>query len=274
MPERVSHRLITLAYRIRPDQPAAAVAPITLAANAHQTCITKDVPLQIAVWNTFKGQRERYYDLLTMQTADADLILLQEFWHDLSLEAAHRSLFARRDASMAVSFYTRPNQAAPTGVCTISAVRATKTVLMLSRYYEPVTRTPKTAICSYYPIACADGPPDQSLLVLNSHAINFRLRRPFRDQMLQFEAQLRQHMGPMILVGDFNTWEQGRVRILDAVADRIGLRQIHFPRGIKTFGRHELDRVYVRGGVVAQQRVIVDRAASDHNLLAFHFTVR
>ena len=38
-------------------------------------------------------------------------------------------------------------------------------------------------------------------------------------------------------------------------------------------GRHELDRVYVRGGVVAQQRVIVDRAASDHSLLAFQYTL-
>lgn len=274
MRERVSQPLINLAYRLRPDQPAADVAPITLAANAHQTCIAKDAPLRIAVWNTFKGHRERYYDLLALQTDDADLILLQEFWHDPSLETAHRTLFAQRDASMAVSFYTRPNQAGPTGVCTISVVRATKSLLMLSRYCEPVTRTPKTAICSYYPIQCADCPPDQSLLVLNSHAINFRLRRPFRDQMLQFEAQLRQHTGPMILVGDFNTWEQGRVRILDALAHRLGLRHIRFPQGIKRFGRHELDRVYVRGGVVAQQRVIVDRAASDHSLLSFHFTIR
>ncbi len=161
-----------------------------------------------------EGHRERYYDVLAAQTADADLILLQEFWHDPSLEVSHRSLFAQRDASMAVSYYTRPNQEAPTGVCTISAVRAAQTVLMLSRYYEPVTRTPKTAICSYYPIGRPDCPPDQSLVVLNSHAINFRLRRPFLDQMLQVEAQLRQHSGPIILVGDFNTWERGRVRIL------------------------------------------------------------
>src|SRR5258706_704731 len=274
MQERVSQRLTNFTYRLRPDQPAADVAQITIAANAHRSFIVKDVPLKIAVWNTFKGRRERYYDVLAAQTADADLILLQEFWHDPSIEATHRTLVARRDASMAVSFYTRPNQEAPTGVCTISAVRATKTLLLLSRYCEPVTRTPKTAICSYYPIQCSDCPPDQSLLVLNSHAINFRLRRPFLDQMLQVEAQLRQHSGPMILVGDFNTWEQGRVRILNAVAHRIGLMQIRFPGGIKMIGRHELDRVYVRGGVVAQQRVIFDRAASDHSLLAFHYTLR
>jgi len=273
MQEHMSQRRTNFTYRLRPDQPAADVANITIAANAHRGFIAKDVPLRIAVWNTFKGRRERYYDVLAAQTADADLILLQEFWHDPSLEVTHRSLFAQRDASMAISYYTRPNQEAPTGVCTISAVRATQTVLMLSRYYEPVTRTPKTAICSYYPIGHPDCPPDQSLVVLNSHAINFRLRRPFLDQMLQVEAQLRQHSGPIILVGDFNTWERGRVRILDAVAHRIGLTQIRFPGGIKRIGRHELDRVYVRGGVAAQQRVILDRAASDHSLLAFDYTL-
>lgn len=273
MQDYISQRRTNFTYRFRPDQPAADVAHITIADNAHRRFIVKDVPLRIAVWNTFKGRRERYYDVLSAQTPDADLILLQEFWHDPSLEAIHRSLFAQRDASMAVSYYTRPNQEAPTGVCTISAVRASKTALLLSRYYEPVTRTPKTAICSYYPIECSDCPPGQSLLVLNSHAINFRLRRPFLDQMLQVEAQLRQHSGPMILVGDFNTWEQGRVRILEALAQRIGLMQIRFPVGIKRIGRHELDRVYVRGGVVAQQRVIFDRAASDHGLLAFEYTL-
>lgn len=274
MHDRVPQGLTNFTYRLRPDQPAADLAHITIAANAQRTFIVKDVPLRIAVWNTFKGRRERYYDVLTAQTADADLILLQEFWHDPSLEASHQTLFAWRDASLAVSFYTRPKQEAPTGVCTISAVRATRSLLLLSRYYEPVTRTPKTAICSYYPIERSDCPPDQSLLVLNSHAINFRLRRPFLDQMLQVEAQLRQHSGPMIVVGDFNTWERGRVRILEGVAQRIGLMQIRFPGGIKTVGRHELDRVYVRGGVVAQQRVIVDRAASDHSLLAFNYTLR
>lgn len=272
--ERMSRRLTDVAYRLRPDQPAAGFAQITIAANAGRPFITREMPLEIAVWNTFKGRRERYYDVLSAHTRHADLILLQEFWHDPTLEAAHRDLLAERDAHLAVSFYMRPNQKAPTGVCTVSGIRAIKIQLVLSRYFEPVTRTPKTAICSYYPIDRPDCPHDQGLLVLNSHGINFRLRRPFLDQMLQFEAQLQHHAGPIILVGDFNTWENGRVRILEAVARRLGLVHIRFPTGIKAIGRHELDRVYVRGGVVEQQRVIMDRAASDHSLLAFRYTIR
>ena len=182
------HRRITdLAYRLRPEQPPEGLEYISISSEAKYSFFSKGVPLNIAVWNTFKGRRERYYDFLSERTADADLILLQEFRHDPVLEASHRDIFKRRDAGMAVSFYTRPNQEAPTGVCTVSAARSTQTLFLLSRYLEPVTKTPKMAICTSYPIEQPDCPPEHSLLVLNSHGINFRLRKPFLDQMLQFE---------------------------------------------------------------------------------------
>ena len=49
------------------------------------------------------------------------------------------------------------------------------------------------AMCTSYPIECVDCLPEQTLLVLNSHGINFRLRKPFLDQMLQFQEHLRHH---------------------------------------------------------------------------------
>jgi endonuclease/exonuclease/phosphatase (EEP) superfamily protein YafD len=273
MRDRLQQRVSNFAYKLRPDQPTEGLEYISIASEARQVFFSTGTPLKIIVWNTYKGYRERYYDLLAEQSQAADLILLQEFRHDPVLEASHRQIFAGRDAGMAVSFYTQPNQAAPTGVCTVSSTRANKTLFLLSRYLEPVTKTPKMAICNSYPTGRADCPPDQSLLVLNSHGINFRLRRPFLDQMLQFEEHLRHHNGPIILVGDFNTWEKGRVRILEAVAKSIGLTHVRFPAGIKNGRGHELDRVYVRGGAAAEQRVFANRAASDHSMLTFQFTL-
>lgn len=267
--ESVDQRLSDLAYRIRPQQPAEGLEYIPIASDARRSFFPKGVPLEIAVWNTFKGRREAYYDFLSSQTVGADLILLQEFRHDPVLESSHRELFSGRDAGMAVSFYTRPNREAPTGVCTVSGVRSLKNLFLLSRYLEPVTKTPKMAICTYYPIDDPECPPEEALLVLNSHGINFRLRRPFLDQMLQFEEKLRHHAGPIVLVGDFNTWEKGRVRILDAVARSIRLTRVPFPAGIKKVRGHELDRVYVRGGSVANQNVFVNLDASDHSMLSF-----
>jgi endonuclease/exonuclease/phosphatase (EEP) superfamily protein YafD len=269
----VQQRINRLTYRLRPEHPAEGLQYIPIATEARHGCFQRGAALEIAVWNTFKGKRERYYDVLSAEASNAELILLQEFRHDPQLESSHREIFAGRDADMAVSFYTRPNQEAPTGVCTVSRVRSIRTLFLLSRYLEPVTKTPKMAICTYYPIDHPDCIPEESLLVLNSHGINFRLRRPFLDQMLQFEAQLRHHAGPIVLVGDFNTWEKGRVRILEAVARSIGLTHVHFPRGIKSVRGHELDRVYVRGGRPIEQRVVVNRGASDHSLLSFKFVL-
>jgi endonuclease/exonuclease/phosphatase (EEP) superfamily protein YafD len=266
-------RLTELAYHLRPDHPLDGLSHVAISAEAERHHFARGEPVDVVVWNTFKGRRGQYYDLLAEQTGGADLILLQEFRHDPLLEASHRELFMGRDADLAVSFYTRPDRAAPTGVCTIASVRASRRFSVLSRYYEPVTRTPKMALCSYYPYDRPDCPPEESLFVLNSHGINFRLRRPFLDQMLQLEEQLAAHRGPIILVGDFNTWEHGRVRILEAVAERIGLRRVRFPGGVKMVRGHELDRVYVRGGEAVEQRVLVNHAASDHSMLAFQFII-
>lgn len=270
----VSRRLRELAYRLRPEHAPEGLEYIPISQEASHGCFRRGVPLEVDVWNTFKGRRARYYDVLAEQTANADLILLQEFRHDTRLEAAHREMFAKRDAGIAVSFFTEPGQASPTGVCTVSGVRSIKTLFLLSRYFEPVTRTPKMAMCTYYPIDDILCPLEQSLLVLNSHGINFRLRRPFLDQMLQFEERLRHHLGPIILVGDFNTWERGRVRILEAVTRSLGLSHVRFPPGIKSISGHELDRVYIRGGEAVEQRVFVDPLASDHSLLSFKFLLR
>lgn len=265
--------LTALAYRLRPEHPLDGLAHLPIATGAARSHFVSGEPLGVVVWNTYKGRRGQYYDVLAEQTRDADLILLQEFRHDPLLEASHQELFAGRDADMAVSFYTRPERGSPTGVCTIASVRAIRRFFVLSRYFEPVTKTPKMALCSYYPYDRPDCPPEQALLVLNSHAINFRLRRPFLDQMLQLEEQLGAHHGPIILVGDFNTWEQGRVRILEEVAQRVGLRRVRFPGGVKAVRGHELDRVYVRGGEAVAQRVLVNPAASDHSMLAFQFLI-
>jgi endonuclease/exonuclease/phosphatase (EEP) superfamily protein YafD len=271
--ERVYRQVTDFAYRLRPEQPLEGLAYIPIADAAQRPFYRRGEPISVVVWNTFKGRRAEYYAVLAEQTSDADLILLQEFRHDPALEAAHREIFVGRDAGLAVSFYTQPNQGAPTGVCTIASARSNKTLFLLSRYFEPVTRTPKMAMCTYYPFERSNCPPEDSLLVLNSHGINFRLRRPFLDQMLQFEDQLRHHRGPIILVGDFNTWERGRVEILEAVARTIGLSHVRFPQGIKTVRGHELDRVYVRGGAAVEPRVFVNAAASDHNMLAFQFII-
>src|SRR5581483_2648120 len=93
---RMQRRLSDLAYRLRPDQPPEGLAYTEIAGSARHAFFSPGMPIEIAVWNTFKGHRERYYDILTARTAGADLILLQEFRHDPALEESHQAMFAGR----------------------------------------------------------------------------------------------------------------------------------------------------------------------------------
>src|SRR5690349_11702899 len=102
--EQLQRRFADLTYRFRPDQPSEGLEYVRIASAAKKLVVSVGEPMKIAVWNTYKGKRERYYTFLAERAGDADLILLQEFRHDPVLEGAHRELFATRDADMAISF--------------------------------------------------------------------------------------------------------------------------------------------------------------------------
>src|SRR3712207_1822672 len=85
----MQRRIADLAYRVRPEHPIEGFEYIPISFGAQKPFLGRGVPLEIDVWNTFKGRRDRYYDFLSEQTADAELILLQEFRHDPVLEASH-----------------------------------------------------------------------------------------------------------------------------------------------------------------------------------------
>ena len=82
MSASVQRRITDVTYRLRPEQPAEGLQYISMASEGRNAFFSKGQLLEIVVWNTFKGKRERYYDFLAQQTAGADLILLQEFRHD------------------------------------------------------------------------------------------------------------------------------------------------------------------------------------------------
>src|SRR5690348_15468384 len=60
----IMNLLSDFAYRLRPEQPPTGLEYISISAEARRPFLPKGVPLKIAVWNTFKGRRERYYDFL------------------------------------------------------------------------------------------------------------------------------------------------------------------------------------------------------------------
>ena len=56
-----------------------------------------------------------------------------------------------------------------------------------------------------------------SLLILNVHAINFRENQRYGIELERFLNLLKAHKGPMILAGDFNSWNKKRMDKLQEV---------------------------------------------------------
>jgi endonuclease/exonuclease/phosphatase (EEP) superfamily protein YafD len=264
--------LSRIIYSLHPDRPEIGSELLQVKNSAQLLTYSSGQKLRVVSWNTYKGWRTGYRDNLLKQIPNTDLLLLQEFRENQAYDSFHQYIFELKDVMLAISYYTMKMRISPTGVCTASSAKSMQAVVVTSRTLEPVTRTPKMALCTWYSLNNS-GDIVNSLLVLNCHGINFRLRRSFRDQVAQLREQLLKHLGPIIFVGDFNTWETGREKILDDLATELRLTRIAFPKGIKHVRGHQLDRVYTRGGKVRAPAVVVNSHASDHSLLSFEFTI-
>jgi endonuclease/exonuclease/phosphatase (EEP) superfamily protein YafD len=110
------------------------------------------------------------------------------------------------------------------GVLTASRARPSMFRPMLSRYTEPILRTPKPMLVCEYPLRTGG-----SLLVLNIHSLNFRLGMGmYRDQLESLLDSIGSHGGPIILAGDFNTWSRRRMEYLMARTEAAGLSRVGF----------------------------------------------
>lgn len=168
-----------------------------------------------------------------------------------------------------------------TGVATGATVEPVNEIKLISPVAEPFSNTPKTALVSDFKITGRGG-NERVLRVINVHAINFVSNESFYAHMKQVFAAIREHDGPLILAGDFNTWNPWRTKFLklvtttpkensdDAFRDfRFGLKTAHSAPGILL----TLDYVFTRGLKTIQAHDLAEIRSSDHQpiLLDFEF---
>ena len=116
---------------------------------------------------------------------------------------------------------------------------------------------------------------EQALLVVNSHLINFVSFNKFKAHLDQVFQTLEHHDGPVLLAGDFNTWNGKRMRYFNALALLFSLTEatmIRQPRLSHLF-RH-LDHVYYRGLDVVDAHVHTHIHSSDHYPISLTFRTR
>lgn len=158
------------------------------------------------------------------------------------------------------------------GVLTASQANHQCVSVIRSHAFEPLIKVPKIFLSTTYAI----DNENKELLVLNIHAINFVGLWKFISQVQQLEVAIQNHYGPVLLSGDFNTWNRKRTHILDKILAANGLLKVQFheahKKNIKKFlFNYPLDHIYYRGLEVAMSAEALKTKSSDHNPLLVKF---
>ncbi len=219
--------------------------------------------ISVLNWNIYKGQRENWATDFKRYTYKHDVVTIQEAHLDDELASMLGNEHQYWTLNTAFHYADKA-----TGVMTASRVKPVHSCGQHT--VEPLIRFPKTSLISYYPIEGMS----KNLLVANIHGINFTLGvSVYTEQIEKLYDVMKHHEGPVILAGDFNTWSDGRMRIVKALADRLALKSLDYTNHNRTsvFG-NALDHVFYRG-LDPVEHDTWHVTSSDHNPTRVSFRV-
>lgn len=231
----------------------AKSAPLSAFGSA--TSLLPSLPFNFTIidWNIYKGGKDGMASDFALISKDADVAVLQEAYETpelvSDLSTANQSLWWNMVRGFKYQGYF-------TGVATGSRVSAIRTEGFLTTVHEPLLKSPKTMLLTVYPLANSL----DSLAVLNVHGINFVLNSKFKKQITQMIAILKDHRGPILVAGDFNTWNDGRMEALDKGFASIGLERLKLSNQKEA----KLDHAYVRGLQATEATLLTNIKSSDH----------
>ena len=237
--------------------------PGNIKVGAHSDSTLDANHISLLNWNIYKGQRENWASDFRKFIKQQDIIVLQEALLKQELDYALNR--QRLNWSLNTTFYYDDVEA---GVLTASKVRALRSCGL--RAEEPLIKIPKTMLVSEYRLSNGE----QNLLVANIHAINFTLgTEAYGQQIASLTNAIRHHRGPLIVAGDFNTWSDSRMEIVNDMAELLLLTAVIYKshNRLTVFG-NPLDHVFYRGlELIKEETHSVD--SSDHNPISVIFRV-
>lgn len=218
----------------------------------------------ILSWNIHKQTLHRNFNRV-IQTLDhhhpSDFLLLQE-----------AKVNRHQDFSLTgYSYVTAPNMQISRhvyGVLTATHQAFLQTKALLTKARESWWATRKSALITYHPMH-----DEKTLLVANIHAINFTTNRWFHDELDRLYQVVDPHQGPMIIAGDFNTWNHVRLRSLKDFSRKLGVSSADITKGehATRFMFYRLDHILYRGLELVDAYAIDTGNFSDHNPLYARF---
>jgi endonuclease/exonuclease/phosphatase (EEP) superfamily protein YafD len=263
---------------------ATAVLVIILTASCQATDVIKisefhaphrTVPESISIvsWNAEKGADPQFKpDLARLVIVDKpDFVFLQEARADL--------LETKRIGGYFASSWRYPWVNGKTiGLISLSHVAPTRIQPMPSKHKEFFVTAPKLSLVTEYLLVNG-----QRLMAVNVHLLAFERwgTTGIGSQLDDLGAVMREHTGPIILIGDFNAWSQKRLVLIQALAAGVNLTEVtDFESGRRTADKGSsflnglmgideelpLDRVYYRGFIHHSAKVL-PYESSDHTAI-------
>ena len=212
-------------------------------------------------WNMQKGMRQGWGEDFRRLSYNKDLLIIQEAY--LTDTMIRLLQIGHHHWDLAFAFEYKHIK---TGVLTASRIEPGFLCTFFKK--EPLIRIPKTILITRYPLSGRE----QLVMVANVHLINYAFTvSQLRAQLKQLEEILSKHQGPLIVSGDFNTWNDERMDIVDTTASSLGLKAVTFSENNRvTYFGHNVDHVYYRG-LELMKAVCVAVTTSDHNPMLVKF---
>jgi endonuclease/exonuclease/phosphatase (EEP) superfamily protein YafD len=226
-----------------------------------QTEALNSLNFRVLNWNSYKGRTTVWQEDLERLSSLSDLVILQEGYLTDELQ----DLLNRKQYSwdIAKAFTYKDIH---TGVLTASRVKPD--FLCSFREPEPLSRIPKTVLITRYPLSDTD----EYLVIANIHMINFSVNlADYRTQLEKAVEVISQHRGPLIISGDFNSWNKARMRVLTDITQELGAKEVIFDTDHRaTFMGQRLDHIFYRK-LVPLEALTEKVTTSDHNPMLVTF---
>ncbi len=191
-----------------------------------------------------------------------DFYLFQEadFKHEIELNLPNLTFNAAANLEKGSTFY---------GVLTASKCKTMHSIPFLSHGKELIFGPRKSLLLTKH--AFGDGSP---LWILNLHAINFRENRHYFKEIDNIIQIIDDYDGAMIIAGDFNSWNQRRMKFLHSKMKDLNFAPVPFTKSdrVKSFMRNHLDFIFYRGIGLLEHSIERNHKLSDHHPLFAKFT--
>ncbi|MFS4461085.1 endonuclease/exonuclease/phosphatase family protein [Bdellovibrio sp. HCB2-146] len=211
--------------------------------------------ISIFVWNVYKGQKAHLFtkDFLQLGT-NKDFILLQEATVDAYMPKIWEQNFKNYEWNLAQSFHYKKDLSS-TGVAIGSKLTPQTVDFIRAKTREFFWLTPKLTLFSEYDLG------GQRALFVCTHVLNFVTTGAFSNSLYEIAEKVSAFKGPVVLAGDFNTWNFKRYMIMRSIFRELGLEHLDLENDGRVL---KLDHVFVRGFDVLKAEVHHTVLSSDH----------